>query len=68
MIQISLDFQVLGVDRVPAVAVGERLRRHRPDRLEVQDGRSPIPRLQPRHGRLLHGVRLTANVDVLMSH
>ena len=49
--------QVLCVDRVPAVAAGERLRGHRAHRLQVQDGRAPLPRLQPRHGRLLHGVR-----------
>ena len=50
-------FQVLGVDRVPAVALGERLRRHRAHRLKVQDGRASLSRVQPRHGRLLHGVR-----------
>ena len=54
-----IPFQVLCVDRVPAVAAGERLRGHRAHRLQVQDGRAPLPRLQPRHGRLLHGVRTT---------
>ena len=47
---------MLRLDRLPALPSGQRVRRHRPHRLQVQDGRAALPRLQPRHGRLLHGV------------
>ena len=56
--------QVLRLDRLPALAPGQRLRRHRPHRLQVQDGRASLPRLQPRHGRLLHGVRTSIGLGL----
>lgn len=50
-----MDAALLRVDRVPAGAAGQRLRRHRAHRVQVQDGRAQVPRVQPGGRGLLHG-------------
>ena len=50
-----MDPSLLCLDRVPLGVVGQRLRRHRPHRLQVQDGRAEVPRLQSGHGGFFHG-------------